>query len=59
MHFFKTKESKQQVFGYIFPEQFIYYCICSSLLKLVYKNAAVHCWFMLVHSALTEILIKY
>jgi len=25
------------------------------LLKLVYKNTAVHCWFLLVHNALTNV----
>jgi len=43
-------------------EQYICYCICSSFLMLVNENTAVHCLFMLVHSALTnvnKILIKY
>jgi len=29
--------------------------ICSSLLMLVHENTAVHCLFMLVHGALTNV----
>jgi len=31
------------------------FVICSSLLTLVNKNTAVHCLFLLVHGALTNV----
>ncbi len=36
-------------------DQNIYYTIYSDLLTLVNKNRVVHCLFMLVHSALTNV----
>jgi len=36
-------------------EQYICYSIYSSLLTLVNTNITVHCLFMLVHSALTNV----
>jgi len=40
-------------------EQYICYCICSSLLMLVHENTAVHHLFMLALTNVSKILIKY